>query len=254
MKKIIEYLEKLDFTKTEAKFYLCLLQKGAMTVSELAEKTNTNRTASYAHVKALLEKGVIYQATSTTNKFVANPPTHLHYLLDQKLSNIRQLEEQLNPLVSLLNTSFMRSQHLTDSEIRQYKGRTGIRAIYEDCLSASKIRSYFNPKEIFAYLPENIGIFDKALANNKKMEICEIVEDSPLARKRASSLFHTSRHFWKYLPNGVKLTSNDILIYNNKVAIINLIDEKNFAGFVLKNKDYYNNSVQLFDLLWKLLP
>jgi hypothetical protein len=64
----------------------------------------------------------------------------------------------------------------------------------------------------------------------------------------------TSQSEWKFLPEDIRLTANDILIYNGKVAIINIKDEDNIEGVVLENRDYYNNSVQLFDLLWRLLP
>jgi hypothetical protein len=63
-----------------------------------------------------------------------------------------------------------------------------------------------------------------------------------------------SRHFYKLLLKDVRLTANDILIYDGKVAIINTGDKENVTGVVLENRDYYNNSVQLFDLLWRLLP
>lgn len=52
----------------------------------------------------------------------------------------------------------------------------------------------------------------------------------------------------------MKLTSNDILIYDGKVSIINIKDKNNIEGVVLCNQDYYNNSKQLFDLLWRMLP
>ena len=61
-------------------------------------------------------------------------------------------------------------------------------------------------------------------------------------------------HFSKTLPLDIKLTANDILIYDGKVAIINIGDKNDISGVVLQNKDYYNNSIQLFDLLWRLLP
>lgn len=95
-------------------------------------------------------------------------------------------------------------------------------------------------------------LFDDAFIYNPKVEMYEIVEDSPEARKQIKN--SAKKHFWKFLPDDIKLTANDILIYDGKVAIINIADKDNVTGVVLENRDYYNNSVQLFDLLWRLLP
>jgi predicted transcriptional regulator len=252
MKKIIEFLEKLEFSETEANLYIILLQRGSMTVSELAEKAKLNRTATYTYITRLLEKGVIAKSKSLSNKVTANPPEHLHYLVNEKLSAASLLQEQLSPIVTALNSSFMKNLQDSESEMKYFRGRNGIRAIYNDCLHSDQVRSYFNPKETLAFLPENLGLFENSLAINPKMEIYEIVEDSPQARKRSQMIFQSNRHYWRFLPKDIKLTSNDILIYDDKVAIVNL-NEENFTGFILKNKDYYNNSVQLFDLLWRFL-
>jgi sugar-specific transcriptional regulator TrmB len=254
MKKITEFLKKLDFSETEAKLYITLLQKGSMTVSELAEKAKLNRTATYGHIYRLLEKGVISRSKGVSNKVIANPPEQLHYLVEEKLSAANILKEQLFPVVTTLNTSFMRLPSTNEADVRHFKGRTGIKAIYEDALKAPEVRSYFNPIEIRQYLPENVDLFVNALERKPKMKIYEIVEDSPTSRDHIEVSKITDRHFWKFLPSDVKLTSNDILIYDGKVAIINLLGEDNFNGSILENRDYYNNSKQLFDVLWRLLP
>lgn len=253
MKKIIEYLTKLDFSETEAKIYLVLLEKGSMTVSELAEKAKINRTATYGYINNLLEKGVIAKSKGESNKVIANPPEQLYYLVDEKLSAAKTIQEELAPVITTLNQSFLRSINSNNSHMKYFKGRAGIRTIYNDCLQADKIRSYFNPREIKTFLPENIGLFEKSLLKNPKMQIYEIVEDSTQARARYKQT-NTKRHYWKFLPKDIKLSSNDILIYHNKVAIINILGEDNFHGSIFENIDYYNNSKQLFDLLWRFLP
>jgi sugar-specific transcriptional regulator TrmB len=254
MKKIIEYLEKLDFSKTEANLYIILLQKGSMTVSELAEKANINRTAAYGYINTLLDKGVIAKSTGVLNKVTANPPEQLHYLVDEKLSAAKILQEQLYPLVTDLNSIYLRSTLSNESEMKYFKGRAGIKAIYEDCLKSDNIKAYYNPKEINKLLPENLNMFNKKISENPKMKVYEIVEYSKEAEAQAVLSVPINRHYWKFLPSDVKLKSNDILMYDGKVAIINLVDKDNYTGFVLKNNDYYNNSIQLFDLLWRLLP
>jgi sugar-specific transcriptional regulator TrmB len=251
MKKILDYLKRLDFSEPEAKLYLTLLKTGSMTVAELAKKAAINRTAAYGHINSLLEKGVISQAKGATSKLQANPPAQLHYLVDQKISTANILQEELSPIITMLNSTFMQSKSVPNSEMRYYKGKNSVKAIYEEVLKASKIRSYFSPVDIQKTFPENVKLFDDAIKNNNGLKIYEIAEGSSEARKQQTN---TLRHYWKFLPNDIHLTSNDILIYEGKVAIINIGDSDNITGVVLENRDYYNNSVQLYDLLWRLLP
>lgn len=254
MKKIIEFLEKLEFSKTETKLYITLLQKGSMTVSELAEKVKLNRTAIYGYINKLLEKGVISRSKGNSNKIIANPPERLHFLVDEKVSSVHLLQEQLFPVVTALNSSFMQSLDSDKSDVKYFKGKAGVKAIYEDCLKATEIRAYYNPTEIQRYFPENILIFSNTLKRNPKMKVYELVQDSPATRHHIAVSKFTGRHVFKFFPPDVRLTSNDILIYEGKVAVINLLGPDNFNGFILQNRDYFNNSKQIYDLLWRLIP
>lgn len=254
MRRLIEYLQRLDFSESEARIYIILLRKGPMTVSEIAEKSKLNRTAIYGYINNLLDKGILAKSKSGSNKVFANPPDHLQYLVEEKISHANLLKDQLFPIVTTLNSTYLRFTENHESDMRYFKGRNGIRAIYEDCLKAQEVRAYFNPIEIKQYLPGNVQLFQDALNRNSKMKIFEIVENSSVAEEFVSESGNKGQHIWKLLPKGVKLTSNDILIYEGKVVIVNLLGEDSFYGFILHNKDYYNNSKQLFDLLWKLLP
>lgn len=53
------------------------------------------------------------------------------------------------------------------------------------------------------------------------------------------------------MPKDLELSSEDILMYDGKVAIINYTGK--ITSMVLHSRDYYNNSTELFDYLWKIL-
>jgi hypothetical protein len=50
----------------------------------------------------------------------------------------------------------------------------------------------------------------------------------------------------------MKLTAQDILIYEGKVAIIHFKDK--ISGVLLNNTDLFHNFKLLFDFMWKMLP
>ncbi|MBA3724618.1 MAG: helix-turn-helix domain-containing protein [Candidatus Levybacteria bacterium] len=254
MQTIINYLKKLDFSETEAKLYITLLQKGSMTVSELAKKAKLNRTAAYGYINTLIDKGVIARSKGDLNKIIANPPEHLHYLVEERVSAANVLKEQLFPIVTTLNASFMQVQENKDSDIHYYKGKNSVNAIYNDCLKSQAIRAYFDVKDLEQTFPENKDKFNETITQNPKMIVYELIQKSPEAIAHIKNSLPATRHLFKFLPEDIKLTANDILIYEGKVAIINIADKNNVTGVVIHNKSYFENSKQIFDLLWRLLP
>ena len=253
MKAIINYLEQLDFSKIEIKIYLRLLASGPITITELAEKVKMNRTSIYNHVQSLTNKGIITKVKGETNKIEANPPDHLQYLVEQKVGVAKILQDSLPNVINTLNSSFPQSKSDHKSEMKYYKGRTGVKTIYSEALKANEIRAYYNPIDIEKNFPENYQLFYSAFTTNPKLKIYEICESSPQARAQIDRHKNHTKHVWKLLPSDIKLTANDILIYDGKVAIINIGDNHNISGVVIQNDDYFNNSKQLFNLLWRLL-
>ena len=57
--KIIEYLKQLDLSEIEAELYLILLNKGSLSVRDLAEISGIKRTTAYIYIDQLIEKGLV---------------------------------------------------------------------------------------------------------------------------------------------------------------------------------------------------
>src|SRR5882672_6564065 len=174
MKNILDYLEKLGFSKIEAELYVTLLKSGPMTVASLAEKAKINRTATYSHINSLLEKGILAKVKGSANKISANSPDHLHFLVEQKAIQVGMLQEKLPSIISILNSSLPQSNKTAQAEIKYYKGKAGVKTIYNDVLQSKEIRSYFNADDILKIFPENVKLFDDAFTNNSKIKMYEI--------------------------------------------------------------------------------
>lgn len=252
MDRIIDYLKQLELSDVEAKLYLTLLKTGPLSVRDLAETVEIKRTTAYLYIDQLVEKGLIMKVVKGANKLVAanDPDQTLQYLVKAKLQKAERLEATFPSMIEILHTSLPQIKDVSEAEIKYYKGRNGVMKIYEDALKSKEIRSYVNIEEVLTVFPENAQLFDRALRSNPDIQIFEICEDSPEAKKR--KLNSDKNHFYKILPKDMKLTSQDVLIYQNKVAIIHFKD--NTSGVILSNKDLYNNFKLLFDFLWKMLP
>src|SRR5258708_1314756 len=266
MLNITEYLEQLNFAPLEAKLYITLLETGPVTVRQLAEIAGKNRATGYLHVNQLIEKGLVIRVVKGSRKLIAAlpPTTSLKHLLEQILQEkaqnmeamVKDMRKLLPDISKTLAGSYMPMHDIDDAEIKFYKGRNGVRKIYEEALQAKELRSYFNMATMNDTLPENFIVFANALKKNKSIKIFEILEDSLLSREKQASFQiqkeNNERYFYKFFPKEIKLSAADTLIYDGKVAIVNVGNQ--ITGVVLQNTDFFNNLKELFDFNWKMLP
>jgi sugar-specific transcriptional regulator TrmB len=246
-------LEQLGFSDVEARIYLKLLERGQMSVAELAKAVNINRTAAYSHVYSLLGKGVVAEVILGSRKLlVAIDPERLEHLILNKKNALNMIHNKFPDVLATINSSFAKIIKEDRSDIKYYKGRNGVKSIYDEALRSEELRSYFNIFEIEQVFPQNFHLFTEAFEKNKKIQMYEICEDSSRSREVTAMYSQITRYHYKILPKEVFLSSADTLIYDGKVSIINVSGA--ISGIVLNNIDYFNNSKHLFDLLWRLLP
>ncbi|SRR5258708_223304 len=249
--QIIDYLKQLDLSDVEAKLYLMLLQTGPTSVRDLAQTIDIKRTTAYFYIDQLVEKGLIMKLVRGSKKLVAaNEPENLEQLVEEKLKSANSIQKGFPAILSALKTSLPQENINKDADIKYYKGKNGVKKIYAESLKAKEVRSYVNTEEIAKAFPNNYLLLDDAYKSTPDIKIFEICEDSPKTRERLK-LAHRN-HSYKVLPKEMKLTSQDVLIYDNKIAIIDLKGATN--GIVLHSNDLSKNFKLLFDLLWKVLP
>lgn len=265
MKEITDYLEKLDLSEIEAKIYLTLLKTGTISVRKLAPMIDLKRTTAYLNIDPLIEKGLVIKVIKGAQKQIsAASPETLQDLIERKVQSaenqielVKNLEKEYPSILRTIETTFPRQNDTHDAEIRYYKGKAGVRKIYTEALQCSELRLYANISEIVKFLlpkEDEKNLFTEALAKNPKLKIFEMIADSPEKAKKFN-LNHTAqkgRYFYKFMPAQIDLNAACILLYDNKVAIIN-VKEKS-SCIILHNSDYYVNSKKLFDFIWTVLP
>ncbi len=251
-KKITEYLERIDLTEQESILYLLLIETGPISVKDLATKAAIKRPTTYIYLDQLVEKGLVMKIVKGTNKLIAavDPEISLQKLVTDKMQMARALEEDFPTIMERIKEVLPQQTEVGEAEIKFYKGKNGVKRIYEEALQADLIRSFVNLTQIKNTFPQNFKLFDIAFKNNPNKIIMEICEDSAQAKERTKQ--SKDNHQYKVLPKDMKLAAQDILIYDNTVAIIGLSEDAN--GVMLKNVDLFNNLRILFDFIWKILP
>ena len=97
---IREKLEKLGFSRKEADVYLALLELGTAIVSDVAKKSQVNRSTAYILLDLLVQRGFV--SISEKNKvklFSITPPENLiQYISPQDLKNFGLIPELIGRL------------------------------------------------------------------------------------------------------------------------------------------------------------
>lgn len=261
MSKIEEYFRQLNLSEEETKIYLALLKTSPVTVKELARATKILRTSIYDYIDLLIEKGLVSKLVKGSKSLVAatNPEESLQYLIEhEKVRLSVQLEEKTHQLTALQDSlsnilpMLPQWQDSGEAEVKHYKGKNGVKKIYEEALKAKEVRSYVNLSEMGGVFPENSDIFTNAFKHNRELKMFEIFEDSLQSKIAIQSQANNERFFYRFFPSNITLHSIDTLIYDNSVAIINVRNQ--ITGVIFQNTDYYNSSKDLFDLIWNVLP
>ncbi|HSW88971.1 MAG TPA: helix-turn-helix domain-containing protein [Candidatus Saccharimonadales bacterium] len=255
MEKILKYLEQLDLSEIEAKLYLTLLQTGPNSVRDIANAIGIKRTTAYLYVDQLEAKGLLIKIVQKSHPLIeAVPPeSSLEHLVKEKVENTQTIQSDFPTILQSIHSAYPSFIHTGDAEVKYYKGINNARKIYEESLNSQELRAYVKIKETEKLFPDNLPIFENAFKNNPRLKVWEIIYDSASTTKDAERVETLSdKYFYKFMPGNLKLSSEDILIYDGKVAIINYRGEK--TSVVLHSSDFYNNLKAIFDFTWNMIP
>ncbi|NMC35778.1 winged helix-turn-helix transcriptional regulator [Candidatus Beckwithbacteria bacterium] len=261
MDGITQALQKLNISPNETRIYLALLKNGPSSITELAKLVCIPRTTTHENSEKLIEKGLVSRTIiGARKKLIAEKPTKLELLLaEEKVKlksqsqDISSIEKSLPKLISSIQNSVSDLEKNTDFDVKIYKGKSQIQKVYLDILKAIEIRAYCDSKGISEFFPENYDLFTKAHKENKQMIMWEIIIPPIDFYKIYLSKLDMKRYKYKLAPKNLKLPlSIDYLIYDQKVAVINLVE--NPTCIVINNQPFYQNAKSLFEFIWQMIP
>ena len=253
--QLTNYLKKLDVSDNETKIYLTLLKTGPLNARALAQAVGIKRTTIYNYVHYLMEKGLIIKSVSSAEAvFEANPPGNIFPdLVTQKIKEGKEMQDNLPQLLRVIQDDISANSLniLGNVEIKFYKGAINARKIYEESFKANEVRAFAKVDKKEALWTDNTKVFNDAFSQNAQFKWWEIIYGDSAIQISEDIYTNTDRYFFKFLPKHLKLTSEDILIYDGKVAIINF--RGGATSIVLQSADFYHNLKELFDFIWNLI-
>ncbi|PIN80405.1 hypothetical protein COV11_04110 [Candidatus Woesearchaeota archaeon CG10_big_fil_rev_8_21_14_0_10_30_7] len=237
-------LEELGLTKNEIKVYLALLELGNTPAGLLIKKVGMHRAAVYDLVDLLIDKGLVSFVIQANRKyFEAQDPDRLLEYIEFKRQKLLIKEEKLKKILPELQLKRKLSRE--EQEGTLYKGKKGLKSIFEDILKEKMPWFVFGAtgqfKELFhAYF---IHFHEKRKKSKIPLKIIFNKEVKKQQREEELKLCQI-----RYLPKSY-ISPSTTYIYGDKVAIINWSSEP--IAFVMRSKQVAYSYKSFFDILWQ---
>lgn len=243
----ITTLKKLGFSDKEINIYLTSLKLGPSPVRRIAEVSGINRGTSYDILKSLMERGLInYYHKEKKQYFVAQDPTKLKAYLNNQISDLKQISEDVSNIIPQLKSLYDLAG--TKPVVRYYEGSKGIRSILEEVLEEV---SKLDVKEYCVYSSEIRENLYKAFSNftseRIKRDINVNVISIGKSEEKVASL--AQRKIIKKEEDG----KTYIIIYAQKSAFISLDNSGNLIGVVIEDKEIMQTLKLFFNFIWSKL-
>lgn len=230
-----ELLENLGLTKSEIKVYLAILELTRASASAIADKSGVYRKNTYDALNRLIKKGLVsFSKVEAKRIFQATDPQKLLDFLEIRKNEIKSIMPELKMIYH---------SPPRDDEVAVFRGRNGVKTVFEDILKSKADYDKFGAGEKFMQiLPYYQPIYQKKKAMNRIR--CRAVYSE---NERDEEFVKTFIGKVRFLPKEFVNPSTTI-IYGRKVAII--IWKENPLGIVINSNEVADSYRYYFETLW----
>ncbi|MBU0727660.1 hypothetical protein KKA95_03160 [Patescibacteria group bacterium] len=234
----VNILTDLGLNDKEAKIYLVCLELGSGTVMQISRKSAITRGSTYDILEEMLEKGLVSKIHKDKHMvFTAVDPEVLNKRYQDRIRNFELVMPELTGLFH---------KH-SKPRVRYFEGAEGIKRVYEDTLTATtEILNYANSREIRMYWPSYDDDYVK-MRIKKKIFLKGIAPDDEYG-KRVRKEDKISLRKTHLLPSKDYKFTNEINIYDNKVAITSFANE--LIGIIIESKEIADTQRDIFKMAW----
>jgi len=239
----VEILTKLGLTGNEAKIYLALLELGSTAAGPLIKKVGMHRAAVYNLLDLLIDKGLVHYVKKAERKyFEAHDPERLLEFLEEKKQELNKQEQELKDILPELQLKRKLVQDSQEGTI--YKGKKGLKSIFEDVLKENQPFYVFGATGKFKEILSAYFIHWHHRRAKLKIPLKIIYNESVRKERRAEELRLAQI---KYLSQPYTAPSTT-LVYGEKVVIVNWSAEP--LAFLIRSKEVANSYHLFFKMMW----
>ncbi|MFC1640561.1 TrmB family transcriptional regulator [Patescibacteria group bacterium] len=244
---ILESLQNIGLTDTEATIYLEGLMYPSVSARELEKQTAIKRTTVYHALNTLSAKGLVSRkGTEAKMRFMMSRPENIKRLIEKKMETLKDQSSELDSLIPLLATQ---KEDEANFHVAHYEGIEGIKLVVEEALYCKS-----DHWDIIAPSKNFFSEFDK------KYAVYYIK-----ARKQRGI---TARTLWELDVNRRALTPEEIkqrqprvlpkvmhgkfksvmILFDDKIALISSIKE--LSAVLITNQEMHDTLLAMFEGLW----
>jgi len=246
-------LQKFGLKAVEIEVYTILLQLGAQPASLIAKKLDLKRTTVRVYLENLTKMGLLkFQWKDRTQYFSAESPEQaLSNLKNNHQKEVKKNEKKLADFASIIPelSSFVRTDAYLP-KVTFYEGIDQLKRMYKDTLtSKSEILCLSSAKDMLSLFGQKYDDWYVKKRAKKQIPLRYITKKSDIEieeRKKDINFLRKSR----FISKASFDISNEINIYDNKVSIITLRDEK--IGLIIESKEIYQSMKIIFETLWSV--
>ncbi|OCL27602.1 hypothetical protein U472_03350 [Orenia metallireducens] len=181
MDKLIEKLQKLDFTELEAKVYIALLQNPQSNGSQISKAIKASRSAVYSTLDILYKKGAIFLLPGKTKVYQAQKPEVLiDNITERYVKTANKVKEELAEL----------EQITVGKEYWNIKGHENFILKTKELLLTAEDEVYINSNYDLNFFAEELkALTDKGVRIlHFSFEKSQLKEDIPIEFYRNSGI------------------------------------------------------------------
>ncbi|MDO8641931.1 MAG: helix-turn-helix domain-containing protein [Nitrosarchaeum sp.] len=247
-----QYLIELGFTSDESMIYLCLLERGPLSILHTANVTGIERTKLYRMIDNLKDRGLIEEQMAFKSKnFKAVSVERIEQMVNEK---IKQTENLQNNFGTFKQEISQLQQNFSPTEVLYFRGSDGIKQMQWNTLRAKKkMVSY-----VSRAFQESVGqkFLEKYAEEWRKLGIIyhelksEYFEKTIDPNKQLYPVDLGKNYSWKVVPKSVVNIAHNMDIYDDVVAMYYWKDEELF-GIEIHNKFIADMQRSIFEMIWK---
>lgn len=223
-------LKLAGLTDNESKVYISLVESGPNLAGQISRKTGLHRRTVYDVTEMLIKKGLLgYILKNNRRYFEASNPNRILEILNEK-------QELLTPIITNLLEKY--NSEKEKQETNFYKGKEGLKAIFEDQLNYKEILILGASPKAYEILKFYFKWYDKKRAK-KKIKVRIIAYDKKLTNIPLAEI--------RYLPQKYE-SPVAVNIYGHKTAII--LWAKQPIVIAIREKEIAEAYKNYFELMW----
>jgi len=242
---MLKELENLGLSKEEAKVYLAVLELKTSYVSLIASRAKVKRENCYYILDRLHKRGFVsYYIHKKIKYFSAESPKKFVNYFEDKLFEARQIIPEL---------MVIHQSALNRPKIHFFDGMEGIKTVFEETLETKEeLLGYTDLKAMQSLFPSYLEYyFDKIVETKIKVRLLSPTSNEGLKFREKYYKSEEAKELVEILfinPEEFDF-KNQILIYENKVAIISLKEEE-LIGVLLESETVADTQRAIYNLSW----